>query len=114
MSEIEEALKRITSHPGVLGVAILDDTGKLARYTLPQDLAEKYGAAIYDLLGLARTSVRDVDPQNDLMYFRIDTKKFEVLVAPFWGTVRYSLAGTHQEKGYTLFVLQRKPGQQQP
>lgn len=36
MSEIEESLKRITSHSGVMGVAVLDDAGKLARYSLPQ------------------------------------------------------------------------------
>lgn len=31
MSDIEESLKRITSHNGVMGVAVLDDAGKLAR-----------------------------------------------------------------------------------
>ena len=36
MSDIEEALKRITAHQGVMGVAVFDDTGKLARYSLPQ------------------------------------------------------------------------------
>ena len=65
--------------------------------------------------------------QNDLTYFRIDTKRFEILVAPFWGEVRYGVTGAvsekqgwrydmtgfvqTKEKGYTLFVLQRKPGQ---
>jgi len=86
MSEIEESLKRISAHEGVLGVAILDDSGKLARsvahskyralrallmssiksrcrYTLPQDVAEKYGASLFMLQGLARTCVRDIDPQ---------------------------------------------------
>jgi hypothetical protein len=33
------------------------------RYTLPQDVAEKYGAALFMLQGLARTCVRDIDPQ---------------------------------------------------
>jgi len=32
MSDIEESLKRITSHNGVMGVAVLDDAGKLARF----------------------------------------------------------------------------------
>ena len=49
--------------------------------------------------------------QNDWMYFRIDTKRFEILVAPFWGEVKYGVTGAIKEKGYTLFVLQRKPGQ---
>ena len=33
------------------------------RYTLPQDVAEKYGASLFMLQGLARTCVRDIDPQ---------------------------------------------------
>jgi len=57
------------------------------------------------------TAVRDVDPQNDLTYLRIDTKRFEILVAPFWGEVKYGVTGATKDKGYTLFVLQRKPGQ---
>jgi len=155
MSEIEESLKRITSHSGVMGVAVLDDAGKLARYSLPQELAEKYGEQVWLLQNIARTAVRDVDPQvrsdralrtptvllsrkrphglasllprarrgrgltscaaawsqNDLTYFRIDTKRFEILVAPFWGEVKYGIGGAVKDKGYTLFVLQRKPGQ---
>jgi hypothetical protein len=49
--------------------------------------------------------------QNDLTYFRIATKKFEIMVAPRFGNVKYTAAGAQKEKGYTLFVLQRKPGQ---
>merc|ERR1712205_99808 len=112
MSDIEESLKRITSHNGVMGVAVLDDAGKLARYSLPQEMAEKYGEQIFMLQqSIARTAVRDVDPQNDLTYLRIDTKRFEILVAPFWGEVKYGVTGATKDKGYTLFVLQRKPGQ---
>jgi hypothetical protein len=50
-------------------------------------------------------------PQNDLSYFRIATKKFEIMVAPHFGNVKYTAAGAQKDKGYTLFVLQRKPGQ---
>ena len=92
------------------------------------------------LQGLARTCVRDIDPQvsccyvafcadcchaslvadsysclsrlqNDLTYFRIATKKFEIMVAPHFGNAKYTAAGAQKEKSYTLFVLQRKPGQ---
>merc|ERR1712216_846918 len=64
MSDIEESLKRITSHNGVMGVAVLDDAGKLARYSLPQEMAEKYGEQIFMLQQIARTAVRDVDPRG--------------------------------------------------
>ena len=33
-------------------------------------------------------------PQNDLTYMRIDTKRFEILVAPFWGEVKYQVLAT--------------------
>jgi hypothetical protein len=49
--------------------------------------------------------------QNDLTYFRIATKKFDIMVAPHFGNVKYTAAGAQKDKGYTLFVLQRKPGQ---
>ena len=39
MSDIEESLKRITSHNGVMGVAVLDDAGKLARCAARRPLA---------------------------------------------------------------------------
>ncbi len=39
MSDIEESLKRITSHNGVMGVAVLDDAGKLARCVARRQLA---------------------------------------------------------------------------
>ena len=32
--------------------------------------------------------------QNDLTYMRIDTKRFEILVAPFWGEVKYQVLVT--------------------
>ena len=39
------------------------------------------------------------------------THRFEILIAPFWGEVKYGVTGATKDKGYTLFVLQRKPGQ---
>ena len=33
--------------------------------------------------------------QNDLTYMRIDTKRFEILVAPFWGEVSSPSHHTH-------------------
>ena len=36
MSEIEESLKRISAHEGVLGVAILDDAGTVRSPIMPR------------------------------------------------------------------------------
>jgi hypothetical protein len=45
MSDIEESLKRITSHNGVMGVAVLDDAGKLARCVACRPLVRAARAA---------------------------------------------------------------------
>lgn len=42
----------------------------------------KIVAKITDLAKKARSVVRDIDPQNDLTFFRVRTKKSEVMVAP--------------------------------
>ena len=44
----------------------------------PRQIAAK----ITDLAKKARSVVRDIDPQNDLTFFRVRTKRSEVMVAP--------------------------------
>ena len=42
----------------------------------------QYASHIQRLCQQARSAVRDIDPQNDLSFLRIRTKKHEVMVAP--------------------------------
>jgi len=49
---------------------------------LSKDLAQKYADRFSELTSLARGVCRDLDPQNELQYFRIKAKKQEILVAP--------------------------------
>jgi hypothetical protein len=44
--------------------------------------AQKYASNLSQLTTQARSVVRDLDPQNDLSFLRIRSKKHEIMVAP--------------------------------
>ena len=82
MSEVEETLKRINSHKGVLGIVIVNDQSIPIRTTLDEKASKEISANISNLTLQARSAVRNLDPQNDLTFLRIRSKKHEILVAP--------------------------------
>ena len=82
MSEVEETLKRISSHKGVQGILIVNSEGIPVRTTMDHSVCTQYAALITQLAAKARSCVRDLDPQNDLTFLRVRTKKHEIMVAP--------------------------------
>ncbi|VDH93954.1 dynein light chain roadblock-type 2-like [Mytilus californianus] len=92
MSEVEETLKRIQGHRGVIGTIVVNMEGIPIRTTLDNSTTVQYAGLITQLTSKARSTVRDIDPQNDLTFLRIRSKKHEIMVAP--------------EKEYTLICIQ--------
>ncbi|KAL4234333.1 Dynein light chain roadblock-type 2 [Mactra antiquata] len=82
MSEVEETLKRIQSHKGVIGVIIVNTEGIPIRTTLDNSTTVQYSGLIHQLSAKAKSVVRDIDPQNDLTFLRIRSKKNEIMIAP--------------------------------
>ena len=85
MAEVEERIGRIKNHKGVKGLLIVDEKGKFLRSTMnnTNDTAPKqYAQKITELAKKARSVVRDIDPTNDLTFFRVRSKRQEILVAP--------------------------------
>ena len=82
MSEVEETLKRINSHKGVQGIVIVNQDMVPIRSTLDDKMSKALATDITQLCGRARSAVRSLDPQNDLTFLRIRSKKYEILVAP--------------------------------
>jgi len=82
MSEVEETLKRIQAHKGVVGVIVVNSEGIPVRTTLDNSTTVQYAGLLHQLTIKARTCVRDLDPQNDLTFLRIRSKKHEIMVAP--------------------------------
>ena len=52
------------------------------RTTMDNSTTTQYAGLIHQLTNKARTCVRDIDPQNDLTFLRIRSKKHEIMVAP--------------------------------
>merc|ERR1711926_35788 len=81
-NEIEETLKRIQSHKGVVGVVVINNEGIPIKSTLDNATTVQYAGLISQLADKAGSVVRELDPTNDLTFFRIRTKKHEIMVAP--------------------------------
>ncbi|XP_034735872.1 dynein light chain roadblock-type 2-like [Etheostoma cragini] len=90
--EVEETLKRIEAHKGVIGTILVNAEGIPIRTTSDHHTTVQYARLLRSLTMMARSTVRDIDPQNDLTFLRIRTKKHEILVAP--------------ENDYLLIVIQ--------
>ena len=52
------------------------------RSTLDGKFTLQYSALISQLTAKARSVVRDLDPQNDLTFLRLRSRKHEIMVAP--------------------------------
>ncbi|CAE8594500.1 unnamed protein product, partial [Polarella glacialis] len=89
---VEETINRIKTHKGVSGIVIVSPEGVPIRSTLDSKQSLQYSALISQLAAKARSVVRDLDPQNDLTFLRIRSKKQEIMVAP--------------DRDYMLIVIQ--------
>lgn len=50
--------------------------------TLDNSSTVQYSGLIHQLVMKARSTIRDIDPQNDLTFLRIRSKKNEIMIAP--------------------------------
>ncbi|XP_029358154.1 dynein light chain roadblock-type 1 [Echeneis naucrates] len=92
MAEVEETLKRIQGQKGVQGIIIVNSEGIPIKTTLDNSSTVQYAGLIHQLVMKARSTVRDIDPQNDLTFMRVRSKKNEIMIAP--------------DKDYFLIVIQ--------
>uniref|UniRef100_A0A182F7W7 Dynein light chain roadblock n=1 Tax=Anopheles albimanus TaxID=7167 RepID=A0A182F7W7_ANOAL len=90
--EVEETLKRIQSHKGVVGTIVVNNEGIPVKSTLDNTSTVQYAGLMSQLSDKARSVVRDLDPSNDLSFLRVRSKKHEIMVAP--------------EKDFLLIVIQ--------
>ena len=101
MAEVEERINRIKNQDKIEGLMIVDEKGKSLRSTFSSNVSRKdgennpdqYAKFISKLTLQARSVVRDINPNNDLTFFRVRAKKKEILVAP--------------DKNLFLIVIQR-------
>ena len=82
LGEVEDTLKRINSHPGVLGLIVLNPQGIAIKTTMDTATTQLYAHNFQHLTTLARSCIRDLDPLNDLTFLRVRSRKHEIMVAP--------------------------------
>ncbi len=71
---------------------MVNSEGIPIKTTLDNSTTVQYAGLLHQLTAKARSVVRDIDPQNDLTFLRIRSKKHEIMVAP--------------DREYLLIVLQ--------
>ncbi|EGB09905.1 dynein light chain roadblock protein [Aureococcus anophagefferens] len=81
-SEVEETLRRIQSHRGVKGVLIVSAQGVPIRSNLENEETNTYAALLSQLAMKASSVVRTLDETDELTFFRIRSKKHEIMIAP--------------------------------
>ncbi|XP_037110706.1 dynein light chain roadblock-type 2-like [Syngnathus acus] len=96
MAEVEETFQRVEANRSVIGTIIASADGLPVRSTFESSKAARYVGILGHLTTMATSTVRDIDPQNDLTVLRIGTKNQEIMVAP--------------ENGFLVIVLQRCDG----
>ena len=52
------------------------------RTTLDNATTVQYASQVQQLAAKARSTVRDLDPTNDLSFLRVRTNKHEIMIAP--------------------------------
>lgn len=91
-SEVEETIKRLSTHKGVKGVLIMNNDGCPIRSNLSSEDTDNYSALVSQLTIKACSVVRSLDDTDDLAFLRIRSKKHELMICP--------------DKDYILVVIQ--------
>jgi predicted regulator of Ras-like GTPase activity (Roadblock/LC7/MglB family) len=66
--EVEETIRRLSSHKGVEGIVISSYEGVALKSTLPKDLTTKYAGLMSQLVVKARGVVRTIDAEVSLPF----------------------------------------------
>ncbi|RKO96254.1 hypothetical protein CAUPRSCDRAFT_12052 [Caulochytrium protostelioides] len=83
--ELEQTLTRLTAHKGVQGLVVLaQDSGNVIRTTLDNIQTQQYASLVTGLASRGKSVIRDLDPEDDLTFLRIRSKKNEVSTPLLW------------------------------
>ena len=78
MSEVEETLNRMQTHKNVQGIVIVNAEGSVIRTTYQNEKKDQGNAIarlIPQLVLKAKSTIRDLDTENELKFIRLKTAK---------------------------------------
>merc|ERR1711953_943082 len=79
-TEVEETLKRLVGHKGVIGTVVVNKEGACIKSTLDPSTTSQYSSILGSLVTQATTMFKEVDPGNDVTFMRVRTKKCQFMV----------------------------------
>ncbi|KAJ3300273.1 Dynein light chain roadblock-type 2 [Borealophlyctis nickersoniae] len=91
-NDVEATLTRIQAHKGVQGIVVATHEGTVLKSTLDNIQTQQISTLVTQLAARGKSVVRDLDPEDDLTFLRIRSKKHEIMVA--------------ETKPYLLIVIQ--------
>ncbi|XP_022801952.1 dynein light chain roadblock-type 2-like [Stylophora pistillata] len=81
-TDVERVLRRIQGHQGVIALMVANRDGLIMRSNLDLTTTKLYALQYQNLINVARSAVRELDPQNELCFIRVRNKRHEIMVAP--------------------------------
>lgn len=81
-TDVEKVLRRIQAHRGVVALMVTNREGLVLRSNLDITTTKLYSAQYQNLIRMAHSAVRELDPENELRFIRVRNKQHEIMVAP--------------------------------
>merc|ERR1712156_1036762 len=81
-TEVEETLKRLVGHKGVIGTVVVNKEGVTIKSTLDPTTSSQYSNILGSLINQAIAMFKEMDPSNDVTFMRVRTKKCQFMVVP--------------------------------
>lgn len=81
-TEVDKILRRIQAHPNVVALMLTNREGQALRTNMDITTTKNYSLLYGNLIEMAHSAVRELDPQNKLQFIRVRNKQHEIIVAP--------------------------------
>ena len=81
-TEVDKILRRIQAHPNVVALMLTNREGQALRTNMDITTTKNYALLYGNLVEMAHSAVRELDPQNKLQFIRVRNKQHEIIVAP--------------------------------
>ena len=80
--DFEDRFAELIHNKSVIGAMILTAEGKTVRTTFDSATSTNYSEFAYKLMKTTRTLLQESDSGNDVKFFRLTTKKHEIMMSP--------------------------------
>eukprot|EP00760_Papus_ankaliazontas_P019254 PhM_4_TR17980/c0_g1_i1/m.80992/K10419/DYNLRB, DNCL2; dynein light chain roadblock-type len=101
MSLVEDTLKRIVGHRGVVGYIVMNHKdGSIMRavgFDDNKDIIRRYATKLFQFTQLSHSVVRTLDYDDELTFLRMRWRHREIILAPDYVNKEYTLLVVHDK-----------------